>query len=239
MAHPLHILSLETSHLPGSVALAEGAVANLAVRCEQSLPDPCSTARSFAPSIRDMLAAAGIQPPQVGLVAVDIGPGSFTGLRIAATFAKTFAYASGADLLGISCMDILAHQAADALPRPPHRLWTVVDAHRRQLFAARYDLATDEIPRQTLTTQVMQIDRWYDELQAGDVVTGPVVERLLKRLPSSATAVAADARTPTAHGVAQIAWQRWRQGVRDDMWRLTPDYFRKSAAEERLDKAPP
>ena len=85
----------------------------------------------------------------------------------------------------------------------------------------------------------MEIDRWYTELAAGDVLTGPVVERLLPSVPAGIEIIDAKARTPTAKAVAQVAWRRWQEGQRDDLWQLRPFYIRQSAAEERRDAAGP
>jgi tRNA threonylcarbamoyladenosine biosynthesis protein TsaB len=186
-----------------------------------------------------MLRSAAISPRDVGLVAVDVGPGSFTGLRIAVTFAKTFAYATGADVLGISSMDILAHQAAAAWNPSARRLWTAVDAHRGQVFSACYAAGGDAGPRQVVATRIVEIDRWLARLEPNDLVTGPMVERLGDRLPANVETVGSESRIPTAETLARMAAHRWHQGERGDIWRLTPDYIRRSAAEEKLDGARP
>lgn len=233
----MHILALETSHLPGSIHLAGAPQGRYSSRGGLTLPRQLSTAQCFAPSIREMLHTAEIRPREIALVAVDVGPGSFTGLRIAVTFAKTFAYATGAGVLGISSMEILAHQGAAALEATDSRLWTIVDAHRGQVFAACYQIGRDLLVREVSGTQIVEIDRWSAQLEPRDVVTGPVVERLETRLPSGIERVPAAARVPSAETLARIAWQRWQEGERGDVWRLSPDYIRRSAAEEKLDAA--
>jgi len=237
----MHILALETSQLPGSIHLAEAHPGRYSSHGDLTLPDRQSTAQCFAPRIREMLHASGIGPRSIGLVAVDVGPGSFTGLRIAVTFAKTFAYATGADVLGISSMDILAYQAAEAaeaVRAAGRRLWTAVDAHRGQVFAACYEVAPDGSVRQTVETQLIDTDRWAADLQAKDIVTGPVVERLGSRLSASVQVAPVAVRVPAAEWLARIAWRRWQDGERGDLWRLSPNYIRRSAAEEKLDAAP-
>jgi tRNA threonylcarbamoyladenosine biosynthesis protein TsaB len=182
------------------------------------------------------LRSIGAVPRDVGLVAVDVGPGSFTGLRIGVTFAKTFAYATGANILGVTSMEVLAHQAAKAHGSPILRLWTLVDAHRGQLFAALYKPAGDGATRCMEACdgpEMMEADRWLAKLRPRDLVTGPVAQRLASRLPAEVDLMEADARTPSARGVAEVAWQHWQRGDRDDLWKLRPFYIRQSAAEER------
>jgi tRNA threonylcarbamoyladenosine biosynthesis protein TsaB len=230
------ILALDTSHQPGSVAIANGRELRAEVVLAEQLPHPGSTAQSFAVRIRDMLRSIDARPADVGLVAVDVGPGSFTGLRIAVTFAKTFAYATGATVLGITSMDVLAHQAAASRSAPIGRLWTLVDAHRGQLFVAQYAIGEGvEADRRIATQEPRMVDfeRWLCELAHRDVVTGPVVDRIGARLPAGVDVIDAQARVPAAQTVAQVAWQRWQAGQRDDLWQLRPFYIRQSAAEER------
>ena len=62
-----------------------------------------------------------------------VGPGSFTGLRIGVTTAKTFAYAVGAEVIGVNTLAVIAEQA----PRAAAPLWVVMDAQRQELFAAQ------------------------------------------------------------------------------------------------------
>jgi tRNA A37 threonylcarbamoyladenosine modification protein TsaB len=135
-------------------------------------------------------------------------------------------------------MDALAWQAGEG-QTPLRRLWTLVDAHRGQLFAACYEIAADGPPRQSRPTQIMETQQWLAQVRPYDLVTGPVVERLSPRLPANVEPVAESLRVSTASTVARIAWQKWQQGGRDDAWRLAPDYVRKSAAEERLEAMHP
>jgi tRNA threonylcarbamoyladenosine biosynthesis protein TsaB len=234
------ILAIDTSHLPGSIAVAQGSPKALEVKLSEQLPQPGSTARAFAVRIRDMLRSIDSRPADVGLVAVDVGPGSFTGLRIAVTFAKTFAYATGADVVGVSSMDVLAHQAAVSRAEPIGRLWTLVDAHRGQVFAALYEssgLAARMRLQPAQEPQLIQIDRWCNEVAPTDVLTGPVVQRLLPLLPQGIETIESQARIPAALAVAQVAWRDWQEGRRDDLWQLRPFYIRQSAAEERRNAA--
>src|SRR5687768_12135976 len=103
----MRILALETSGLSGEVALLEGE----RVIAEQWLDPGQRTARSLAPGMKQILQTAGWQPRDVQLVAVTIGPGSFTGLRVGVTAAKTLAYAVGCEVMGVDTLEVIAAQA--------------------------------------------------------------------------------------------------------------------------------
>jgi len=87
----VRILALETSDTAGSAALLDGE----RLLAEKLLAQGQRSARALAPAVRELLTDAGWQPKDVELVAVTVGPGSFTGLRVGVTTAKAFAYAAG------------------------------------------------------------------------------------------------------------------------------------------------
>ncbi len=74
-----------------------------------------------------LLRRGGVRDSQVEGIAVGIGPGSFTGLRMGLITARTLAFAWGTGLAGVSTLDALAAGAPDSIP--------VIDAKRREVFA--------------------------------------------------------------------------------------------------------
>src|SRR5437773_12166637 len=103
----MRVLALETSGTAGSVAVLDDEQLLTAVAL-----DPAQrTARTLAPAIRDVLKHVGWAPTDVQLVAVTAGPGSFTGLRLGVTTAKTFAYAAGCEVLGVNTLEVIAGRA--------------------------------------------------------------------------------------------------------------------------------
>lgn len=188
------------------------------------------SARALAPAMHEALRLAGWQPRDVRVVAVTAGPGSFTGLRIGVTTAKTFCYAVGADLIAVDTLDVLARQAENE--HGYERLHTVLDAHRSELFAASYQRNDSGWARST-PTHLVGSEAWLASLKSGDTVTGPVVSKLQSQLPSGVTLIETSLREPNAGAVAQLAAGYYRDGRRDDPWKLTPWYGRLAAAEEK------
>lgn len=85
----------------------------------------------LAPMVEEVLAAAGIKPDQIDRVAVTIGPGSFTGLRVGVAFAKGFASAMAIPCIGIGALEALAA----SLPASGGQLIAVIDGKRGQIYA--------------------------------------------------------------------------------------------------------
>lgn len=223
------ILAIETSGTPGSVAVADAQ----RILAAAELPPAQRTAQSLVPTIADVLRAAGLQPRDVKLVAVTQGPGSFTGLRLGVTTAKTLAYALGADLLGLNTLDVIAFQVpADQQPSGT-RLHVVLDAQRQQLFAGCYGAGAAGTWTASGETHVVDDARWLESLRAGDLVTGPALKRLAAQVPDAVRLAGEECWLPSAASAARLAWLDYQRGRRDDPFRLLPQYFRPSAAEER------
>ncbi len=222
------VLAIEGSGLGGSLALAEISGGEFATVCSAELPAGQRSAQSLAPAVAKILATTGWTPRQVEVVAVTTGPGSFTSLRIAVTTAKAFAYAVGAKVIGVHTLAAMAHQAATNGP-----VWTVLDAQRGELFAAKFsakELATVTAPSETM---VLSVADWLAKLEPGDTVLGPPVAKLLAKLPPGVVVSAADAQL-SATSVAEVAAAQFLAGQFDDPISLLPNYFRLSAAEEKL-----
>jgi len=222
----MKILAIETTDQAGSVALLEGR----RVLAEVRLTAQQRSAQSLAPAIRDLLEASAWQPAEIRLVAVAIGPGSFTGLRVGVTTAKTFAYAVGCDVVAVPTLEIVAAQ----MPEGPRQLLTVFDAGRQQVFSARF-LPTPDGSMECLEPTALVDDAgWLAGLQVGEMISGPGLRKFAGHLPDFAKLAAAELWAPRAATVGLLALSRYEAGQRDDLWSLVPIYHRASAAEEKL-----
>jgi tRNA threonylcarbamoyladenosine biosynthesis protein TsaB len=96
-------------------------------------------AEALAPAVQQVCQDAGVPLAAVDVIAVDVGPGLFTGLRVGVATAKALGQGLGIGVVGVGSLDILA---AAALSRRSARsacqVVAVVDARRSELFAARY-----------------------------------------------------------------------------------------------------
>ena len=125
------ILALETSGRTGSVAVAQGP----ALLATRELPSTMRHAVELMPAIRDLTRGQGWQPHQIDHLYLSLGPGSFTGLRIAVAIARALHQATGCKLIGVPSLDVIAQNA----PTEFHIVIPILDAKRNQVFAARYE----------------------------------------------------------------------------------------------------
>lgn len=234
------ILAIDSSATgSGSVALLHGL--RLCGFCQ--LDAQRRTAQSLAPAVAELFTSQGVIASQIGLVATTVGPGSFTGLRIGVTFAKTFAYATGAKLVGVSTLEALAHSLPAELSLPTGMLVeAVLNAHREELFVGRFEL-TAQVPstqdlkipslRRLAPDCLVPAEAWRAAVAPGTVVVGPEgwlpVGGELSQLP----AVQWIPATVRADVVGVLAYRAYQAGRCDDPFRLQPVYLRPSYAEEK------
>jgi tRNA threonylcarbamoyladenosine biosynthesis protein TsaB len=219
------ILAIETVGFTGSIALAD----NDRLVVQHVLPTEVRMAQSLAPGIRDLLTANHWAPADLELILVATGPGSFTGLRCGVTTAKTLAFATGAAVLGVHSLAVIAEQA------PPEctRLNAVLDAQRKQLFSATFGRNEQGVMQLRQETAIVDIEAWLNSLDPNTTLAGPVLEKLRGKLPENQPLLPENLWQPRAAAVASLGWRHFASGDRDDLWQLTPNYYRPSAAEEK------
>jgi tRNA threonylcarbamoyladenosine biosynthesis protein TsaB len=134
------VLALETATRDGSVALARDGSMLASARGDGSRPH----ATRLPGDALALLAPAGLTLRDVGIFAVCLGPGAFTGLRVGIAAAQGLAFATGRPIVGISALDALGVNALEGREASAVAgVW--MDAARGEVFAARYVLAPDEV----------------------------------------------------------------------------------------------
>jgi tRNA threonylcarbamoyladenosine biosynthesis protein TsaB len=159
------ILGIDTSMAHASVCLLRAG--SEAVRhpppSPERLREPPAHSRELLPMVEVLLSRAGGDWKAIESVAVGIGPGTFTGLRIGIATARALAQALGVEVRPVSSLAALAAGVADRHPagaagRP---IVPLIDARRRQVFAAvhvraRPDPPTPDAAREELTLELVQ-----------------------------------------------------------------------------------
>ena len=221
----MRILALETTERVGSLA----AMDHGNVLVEKELSHSTRTAQSLVPAMGQMLDAVGWRPANVQLVAVTQGPGSFTGLRIGITAAKTFAYAAGCHILGVDTLETIAAGVPEAFKS----VSVAVDAQRGEVVAGLFRRDDDGWFGPVEPAKLIAIESWLANLPPETPVTGPVLRKLAEVIPSHVHILDAVHWPAKASQVARLAERLYGEGRRDDPFALTPHYSRRSAAEEK------
>jgi tRNA threonylcarbamoyl adenosine modification protein YeaZ len=124
------LLAFDTSTPAVTVALHDGT----RVRSEHTEVDARRHGELLAPGIQRVLADAGVTASELTAIAVGVGPGPFTGLRVGLVTARAMADALRIDLHGVCTLDVIA---ADVTAAEPFLVAT--DARRREVYWATYD----------------------------------------------------------------------------------------------------
>jgi tRNA threonylcarbamoyladenosine biosynthesis protein TsaB len=224
----MQTLAIETVETRGSVAALNDAT----VLNERALEPARRSAQTLAPAIADLLAEMKWTPNDVELVAVATGPGSFTGLRIGVTTAKTFAYAVGCQTIGVHTLLAIAARVPGDVPR----FSVVLDAQRAELFVADFSRQADGQLTGHEATRIVRAQDWLASLSAGAVVTGPGLTSIGQMLPTRVTVIDPASTAPTAATIGQVAWRLFSSGQRGNVFDLIPQYFHRPAAEEQWER---
>ena len=180
---------------------------------------------------------------QLGAIAVTIGPGSFTGLRIGLAAAKGLSMSSGKPLIGISTLDVLAGNLvfSDNLVCP------LLNARKQEVYTAFYE-AGGAYPRRL--TQDMACSPQEAATRARELVHRlgkrhitllgdgyyPYEEFYQEYFREDLQIVPGPLMLPRAAVLGSLAWQRARHNDFDDTFAVRPVYVRLSEAEYRLGK---
>jgi tRNA threonylcarbamoyladenosine biosynthesis protein TsaB len=225
-------LAIETSGRTGSIALArDGQILE-----EQAFPHGLQHAAEILPMIDRLTLARHWKPTDLEELYVSAGPGSFTGLRIGITLAKTLAFATNVKLVAVPTVQVLAENA----PPESRNLIIVLDAKRDQIFTARFARPSEHGPWQeqepahmdTLTAMLARAPRPVHLLGEGI----PHHTRFIPNDDSQVVITPEQSWRARARAVADLGRQLALSNHYTDPDRLTPIYIRKPEAEEKWEQ---
>ena len=160
------ILSVETSGRNGSVTIAKGEK----ILEKQEFSAPMKHSAELFPCVAQMLKNNNCTPQQIGHVYISIGPGSFTGLRIAATIAKMMHLANNVKIVAVDTLDVIASNADQYIQSQPDsnidRIAVILDAKRGRFFVAAYQKTPkgwEKVLDDCLITSKQFIEKFNDQ----------------------------------------------------------------------------
>jgi tRNA threonylcarbamoyladenosine biosynthesis protein TsaB len=162
------ILALEFSSSQRSVAVARGG----RVLAETSETGGRGT-NAFG-MIEKILADAKITRAEIECLAVGLGPGSYTGIRVALSIAQGWQLATGVKLLGIGSAECLAAQAQ--AQKTFGRVNVVIDAQRGEFYLATFDISADDL-KEIAPLKIVATAEVGSRARAGEILIGPEVTR--------------------------------------------------------------
>ncbi len=224
----MKILGLDTATWYGSLGIIDEGevVVEYALHREETL-----SAR-LLPAIQTLLAEARLALHEIDGIAVSLGPGSFTGLRVGLSTVKGLALAAEMPVVGIPTLDALACN----LPFTPYQICPLIDARKGQVYTALYKNMAEGGPEQLTPYQVLSPTALSEAIPHQETVflgDGVEVCRELITQKLAAKALFAPLHLGFLRGttVAELGLKRLGRGESDDISSLVPIYVRPSDAE--------
>ncbi len=227
------ILAIDTSTTHVGVAL--GAAGAILVRTSE--PAERRHAELLVPTIAARLRDAGLRPADLDAVAVGIGPGLFTGLRVGVTTAIVMARALAVPVVAVPTLELLAApHAADGRVVAP-----VVDAKRREVFGATFTSGPEGVRRLTEDSvgPAADLADALERLGSDVLVVGDGAAAHPDAFAGRARLEVAGpgAAVPDPGALVQRAFEDLAAGVALDPDAVRPRYLRKSDAELNWERA--
>jgi tRNA threonylcarbamoyladenosine biosynthesis protein TsaB len=243
----MRILGIDTATAAASVALIEDGklvAEEIHTNAGQSLDGKASQTRGnhaeiVLPLIQSILTRASVVASDLSGIAVSIGPGSFTGLRIGLATAKGIAYECALPLVGVSTL----HANAARVTGFDGMICSLLDARKSEVYFALFHHDGHDLKRLT-EDAIASLDSALDRVRScyrangsslffvGDGVSG--YDKILVRdFGAAAQMIAGNAYPSVAAQVAALAEGRFRTRMTDNLALLVPVYLRPSEAETK------
>lgn len=227
----MNILALDTATTVMGVALLQ----NEKVLAAQITNQRRNHAEQLLNVVQNALASLQWEPSDIDMLAVSRGPGSYTGVRIGVTVAKTFSWALGIPLYSESTLRLLAengnHFSGLVVP--------LIDARRSRVYAAAYRRQNDRL-EEVLSQQVWPIDCLLTELENQEqpvlflgedvsLYTDAIVERRLYHWDVGV----GNENMPQPGHLGRLAWEQWLRLLPPEPIDFAPQYLQLTEAENK------
>ena len=186
----------------------------------------------LVPAIKNLLKTIDLKIEEINGIAVSIGPGSFTGLRIGLCVAKGLCYARSLPLLGIPTLDAMAFP----LKEIPYLICPVLESKKDEIY--------DVVFRGGVSLQRV-MDYKCEDIQSLLVRLSPLKEKIIfsgdgikkyrdiikEKIGKDALFIDSQLNLTVATSIAFLGLNKLKKGEEDDISTLSPFYLRKSEAE--------
>jgi len=224
----MQILGIETATWLGSIAL----VTESEVIAEYTLNIRRTHSERLMGMIARLLSDTDVALTDLDGIAVSIGPGSFTGLRIGLSTAKGLCFANDLPLTAVPTLEAMASRVCFA--RYP--VCPLLDARKQEVYAAIYDVS-EEAVREVLAPGTISIEHLLKQIPRPAIFSGDGTtifrDRIREKLGDESFFVPSDIAHPDAASVARLGLSAFRKGEHAELVSLEPIYLRRSEAETK------
>jgi tRNA threonylcarbamoyladenosine biosynthesis protein TsaB len=227
----MNLLALDTSTLACSVALAAGGR-----QWQRHELRAREHTRLLVPMIDGLLAEAGIRAADLDAVVLGNGPGSFIGMRIAASLAQGLCFGAGCPLVPVSSLAAVALEAMASADCS--RVLVAQDAHMNEVYLAGFEKAADGLPLERISVRLQPADS-LDLQAAGYVAAGDGWNRYPELYAANRSQLGgrSDVLYPHANELLRLGQVELQRGGGIAAETLEPEYVREKVAVPAADRA--
>jgi len=186
----------------------------------------------LVPAIKDLLKTIDLKMEEINGIAVSIGPGSFTGLRIGLGVAKGLSYSCSLPLLGIPTLEAMAFP----LTKIPHLICPILESKKDEIYDVVFrggdslhrvmDYKCEDI--QSLLTRLSSLKEKIIFLGDGIKKYRDIIK---EKIGKDALFIDSQSNLPVATNIAFLGLNKLKKREEDNISTLSPFYLRKSEAE--------
>jgi tRNA threonylcarbamoyladenosine biosynthesis protein TsaB len=226
------LASIEVSTRISSVALFD--LAKGQEVAQSALPTHVESSATLLPALQALLAAQGLTAKAITAVAVALGPGSFTGIRVGMATAEGLAMPSHLPVFGISTLDGLAENLR--LAGLQGDTLCLIDAQRGECFAGRYFIEKETF-QEMAPPQILKVEKLAELIPDKAWIVGAGFLKYEKEIKASLADkgkwVEGALHDPQATSIARVAYRQWKSGLRPSLDTLKPLYLRVPSVDEK------
>ena len=229
----MKILGIDTSTMAANVAVLE----DDKLICEYTINTKKTHSQKLMPMIENMLKLSDLDIKEIDAIAICVGPGSFTGLRIGMATAKAMAHVNNIPLIGVNSLEILGAN----MHLCNRNICSILDAQRNQVYMNKYILKDDKIT-ELEEISIKPIDELLEEISSSNedwVLVGEAVYKYKEKIEeiSNITIPSPANNITKASTLCFVA--RDKMLANDQVYNcynINPMYIRKSQAEEQYEE---
>lgn len=221
-----NILAIDTSSAWCSVALSLGD------KAPEFRHEAVSAGASqlLLPWVESLLANAKLSLKDLDAIAVGIGPGAFTGVRLGVAVVQGLAISNNLPVISVCSLDAIAAQITSAeiyKKTKPQRFMIAVDARMEEIYWANYESQTTQLPKRVSDIYLTKPeDLNFDGVQ---LIAGSALNAYSSRMPIFAGPKDVEISI-SALGVLECSKQSFKEGLQEDVRLLEPMYVRNKVA---------
>lgn len=229
----MKILGIDTSTMAANVAVLE----DDKLICEYTINTKKTHSQKLMPMIENMLKLSDLDIKEIDAIAICVGPGSFTGLRIGMATAKAMAHVNNIPLIGVNSLEILGANM-DLCNR---NICSILDAQRNQVYMNKYILKDYKIT-ELEEISIKPIDELLEEISSSNedwVLVGEAVYKYKEKIEeiSNITIPSPANNITKASTLCFVARDKMLSNDQVyNCYNINPMYIRKSQAEEQYEE---